>query len=113
MLPPRRASCDDILGAVQAVKLNYSFPFQDARSDDSSRLSFLRTRTLGDRIRDTRTWARDRRQSQEKEASPQEAGGQEPGGQESRDAPETEEKEEPGEMFGSQSRLSDSSSASP
>merc|ERR1719232_1180550 len=108
MLPPRRASCDDILGAVQAVKLNYSFPFQDARSDDSSRLSFLRTRTLGDRIRDTRTWARNRRQSQEKEASPQEAGGQEP-----RDEPETEEKEEPGEMFGSQSRLSDSSSASP
>ena len=31
MLPPRRASCDDILGAVQAVKLNYSFPFNDAR----------------------------------------------------------------------------------
>ena len=31
ILPPRRASCDDILGAVQAVKLNYSFPFQDAR----------------------------------------------------------------------------------
>ena len=83
------------------------------RSDDSSRLSFLRTRTLGDRIRDTRTWARNRRQSQEKEASPQEAGGQETGGQESRDAPETEEKEEPGEMFGSQSRLSDSASASP
>ena len=29
--PPRRSSCDDILEAVQAVKLNYSFPFQDAR----------------------------------------------------------------------------------
>ena len=51
------------------------------RSDDSGRLSFLRTRTLGDRIRDTRTWARNRRQSQEKEANPQEAGGQEAGGQ--------------------------------
>ena len=31
ILPPRRASSDDILEAVQAVKLNYSFPFQDAR----------------------------------------------------------------------------------
>ena len=29
--PPRRSSCDDILEAVQAVKLNYSFPFQDGR----------------------------------------------------------------------------------
>ena len=28
---PRRSSCDDILEAVQAVKLNYSFPFQDGR----------------------------------------------------------------------------------
>ena len=28
--PPRRSSCDDILEAVQAVKLNYSFPFQSA-----------------------------------------------------------------------------------
>ena len=27
----RRHSCDDILEAVQAVKLNYSFPFQDSR----------------------------------------------------------------------------------
>lgn len=27
----RRHSCDDILEAVQAVKLNYSFPFQDCR----------------------------------------------------------------------------------
>lgn len=83
------------------------------RSDDSGRLSFLRTRTLGDRIRDTRTWARNRRQSQEKEASPQEAGGQDPGDQEGRDAQETEEKEEPGEMLGSQSRLSDSAVSSP
>ena len=28
---PLRSSCDDILEAVQAVKLNYSFPFQDSR----------------------------------------------------------------------------------
>ena len=27
----RRHSCDDILEAVQAVQLNYSFPFQDSR----------------------------------------------------------------------------------
>lgn len=30
-LPPRRSSYTDILEAVEAVKLNYSFPFQDTR----------------------------------------------------------------------------------
>ena len=40
------------------------------RSDEGGRLSFLRTRTLGDRIRDTRTWARNRRSSSDKELTP-------------------------------------------
>ena len=39
------------------------------RSDESGRLSFLRSRTLGERFRDTRTWASSRRSS-EKELTP-------------------------------------------
>ena len=83
-----------------------------SRSDESGRLSFLRTRTLGDRIRDTRTWAKNRRSSSEKELTPKlEING-------TREVSEPRDNDSVSgdtgqDVFGSQSKLQDSSMSSP
>ena len=81
-----------------------------SRSDERGRLSFLRTRTLGDRIRDTRTWAKNRRSSSEKELTPKlEING-------SREVSEPRDNDSVSgdsgtDVFGSQSRLGDAMSS--
>jgi len=74
-------------------------------SDESGRLSFLRSRTLGERLRDTRTWASSRRSS-EKELTPiLDNDKQEPEPSTS-ETPNCTEGPSPGYELGSQSRLS-------
>jgi len=104
-LPPRRKSTDDILspsGRVHEVKLHYTRSLCEQRSDESGRLSFLRSRTLGERLRDTRTWATSRRSS-EKELTPILDNDRQESTSES---PNCMDGQSPGFELGSQSRLS-------